>query len=107
MQRRCPESEEFIAGVKQRYGKFADDLLKAYPVGDTTVPKTARDLARDAAFGWLTWSCDGLKYKLALIADGEHDKDFTTQYLVVDKARSVDVKLIRRGGFAVSLTPIQ
>lgn len=48
--------EEFIAGVKARYGQFADALLKAYPVGEKNVPKTARDLARDAAFGWQTWS---------------------------------------------------
>jgi para-nitrobenzyl esterase len=48
--------EEYINGTKARYGKFADDLIKAYPVGVTTVPKTARDLARDAAFGWQTWS---------------------------------------------------
>lgn len=47
--------EDYINGVKNRYGKFADDLIKAYPVGTTTVPKTARDLARDAAFGWQTW----------------------------------------------------
>ncbi len=47
---------DYIAGVKTRYGKFADDLIRAYPAGTTTVPKTARDLARDAAFGWHTWS---------------------------------------------------
>ena len=48
--------KEYIEGVKARYGKFADDLIKAYPVDSTSVPKTARDLARDAAFGWQTWS---------------------------------------------------
>ena len=48
--------EAYIAGAKSRYGKFADDLIKAYPVGTNTVPKTARDLMRDAAFGWQTWS---------------------------------------------------
>ena len=47
--------EEYFAGVKTRYGKFADDLIKAYPAAEKTVPKTARDLARDAAFGWQTW----------------------------------------------------
>jgi para-nitrobenzyl esterase len=47
--------EEYIAGVKTRYGKFAADLIKAYPAAETSVPKTARDLARDAAFGWQTW----------------------------------------------------
>jgi para-nitrobenzyl esterase len=53
---RAKNPEEYIAGVKERYGKFAEDLLKAYPVESNKVPKTARDLARDAAFGWHTWS---------------------------------------------------
>jgi len=48
--------QEYIDGTKTRYGQFADDLIKAYPVGADNVPKTARDLARDAAFGWQTWS---------------------------------------------------
>ena len=55
--------EDYIKGVKTRYGKFADDLVKAYPVGTNIVPKTARDLARDAAFGWHTWSWAGLQTK--------------------------------------------
>ncbi len=53
--------EDYISGVKTRYGKFADDLIKAYPVGTDNVPKTARDLARDAAFGWQTWSWANLQ----------------------------------------------
>lgn len=60
---RTKDPAEFIASVKVRYGQFADDLLKAYPVGDTTVPKTARDLSRDAAFGWHTWSWARLQAK--------------------------------------------
>ena len=48
--------EDYIASVKARYGPFADALLKAYPAGSNTVPKTARDLSRDAAFGWHTWT---------------------------------------------------
>ncbi len=48
--------EQYFAGVRARYGKFADKLIEAYPAGENTVPKTARDLARDAAFGWHTWS---------------------------------------------------
>jgi para-nitrobenzyl esterase len=55
--------EEYKSGVKLRYGKFADDLIKAYPAGENTVPKTARDLARDAAFGWQTWSWARLQSK--------------------------------------------
>lgn len=47
--------EEYIATVKSRFGPFADSLLKAYPSGEGKVAKTARDLMRDAAFGWHTW----------------------------------------------------
>jgi para-nitrobenzyl esterase len=56
--------EDYISGVRTRYGKFAEDLIKAYPVGSNTVPKTARDLARDAAFGWQTWSWARLQSKM-------------------------------------------
>ncbi|KOH44957.1 glycoside hydrolase family 97 protein [Sunxiuqinia dokdonensis] len=45
----------------------------------------------------------GQKYKLTLIADGEHDKMLSSRYLVVDNSSKVDVKLLRRGGFAASL----
>lgn len=41
--------------TKVRYGPFADRLLAAYPTEPNAVPKTARDLTRDAAFGWHTW----------------------------------------------------
>jgi para-nitrobenzyl esterase len=47
--------EDYINSVNARYGPFAEKLLKAYPTDANTVPKTARDLARDAAFGWHTW----------------------------------------------------
>ena len=50
---------------------------------------------------------DGVKYKLTLIADGRHDKDFNTQYLVIDKNSSIDVRLLRRGGFAAVVKPIE
>jgi para-nitrobenzyl esterase len=48
--------ENYITNVIARYGSFADKLLQAYPAGSNTVPKTARDLARDATFGWHTWT---------------------------------------------------
>ena len=54
---------DYISGVQKRYGKFADDLIKAYPASENTVPKTARDLSRDAAFGWQTWSWATLQSK--------------------------------------------
>jgi para-nitrobenzyl esterase len=49
-------SEQYIASVRKRYGPFADSLLIAYPAGSGNAPKTARDLMRDAAFGWHTWT---------------------------------------------------
>jgi len=49
---------------------------------------------------------EGIKYKLTLITDGEHDKDFNTRYLVVDRSNSVNVKLLRRGGFTAKLIPM-
>ncbi|MBN1926059.1 MAG: carboxylesterase family protein [Prolixibacteraceae bacterium] len=47
---------EFINNVKKRFGPFTDQLLNAYPVGDSAVNRSARNLMRDAAFGWPTWS---------------------------------------------------
>lgn len=61
---RTKDPKEFTEAVQQRYGKFADALLEAYPVSESTVPKTARDLARDAAFGWQTWSWARLQSKM-------------------------------------------
>lgn len=56
--------EDYVAGVKTRYGKFAEVLIQAYPAGSNSVPKTARDLARDAAFGWHTWSWARLQSRM-------------------------------------------
>jgi alpha-glucosidase len=50
---------------------------------------------------------EGLKFRLMLISDGKHDKDLETNYFVVDKSSSVEVKMLRRGGFAASLKPIE
>jgi para-nitrobenzyl esterase len=47
--------EDYVAAVKARYGPFADKLIAAYPPGSETVANTARDLTRDAMFGWHTW----------------------------------------------------
>ncbi len=52
-----PSQDAYLESVRQRYERFADRLLAAYPGGDTAaVKKTARDLTRDTAFGWHTWA---------------------------------------------------
>jgi len=56
--------QEYVENVRKRYGKFADDLMKAYPAAETTVPKTARDLTRDSAFGWHTWTWARMQSRL-------------------------------------------
>ena len=48
--------EEYKKNVQTRFGPYADTLLKAYPVGSDVVNRSARNLMRDAAFGWSTWS---------------------------------------------------
>lgn len=48
--------ESHIASVEERYGPFTEKLLSVYPVAADYVPKSARDLMRDAAFGWHTWA---------------------------------------------------
>ena len=53
--------EAYYAAVNARYGKFANQLIEAYPATKDRVPKTARDLMRDAAFGWHTWSWANLQ----------------------------------------------
>ena len=50
---------------------------------------------------------DGRSYKLTLIVDGEHDKSFSTQYMVVDKSSSVNVKMLRLGGFVALLKQME
>jgi para-nitrobenzyl esterase len=54
----APASQQaYLESVRQRYGTFADRLLAAYPGGETpAAKKTARDLTRDTAFGWHTWT---------------------------------------------------
>ena len=62
-----------------------------------------RDKNKKLTFNFLP---EGKKYKLTLIADGKYDTEFATRYLVVDKNSEVEVKMLRRGGFAASLKPV-
>ncbi len=56
-------AEAYIEGVHERYGGFAERLLALYPAGEGTLAKTARDLIRDTAFGWHTWTWARLQSK--------------------------------------------
>ena len=50
------DAQSHISQVKHRFGPYAERLLTAYPVEGDKVGNSARDLMRDAAFGWHTWS---------------------------------------------------
>lgn len=75
----------------------------AWYIGGITAEQL-REKTKSLQFDFLP---EGIKYKLTLITDGKHDKEFAVQYLVIDKTSSADVKLLRRGGFAASLIPVQ
>ncbi|MDN3670399.1 glycoside hydrolase family 97 catalytic domain-containing protein [Echinicola jeungdonensis] len=49
---------------------------------------------------------NGISYKLTLIADGDHDKALSTQYMVVEHADKIQVKMLPRGGFTALLKPL-
>lgn len=50
------DPKQFIEGVKQRFGPYAKDLLEAYPTNENKITRMGRNLIRDAAFGWHSWS---------------------------------------------------
>ncbi|MBO9564237.1 MAG: glycoside hydrolase family 97 catalytic domain-containing protein [Niastella sp.] len=63
-----------------------------------------RPKKKKITFGFLK---QGVKYKMTLMADGQHDKAFDIQQHVVDQSTTIEVQLLRRGGFAASLVPLQ
>ena len=92
-------------------------LLDGYPGRDVTIARRKGDAwyvagitsdQRKEKKSALTFDFlpDGIKFKLRLITDGKHDKDFSTQYLVVDKNSFIDIRLLRRGGFVALLLPL-
>lgn len=55
------DSTRHIRNMYERFGEYAPALLDAYPVTSNPVPKSGRDLLRDASFGWHTWTWARLK----------------------------------------------
>lgn len=50
------DPKPFLAGITTRFGKFAPKLVEAYSIPEDRISRSARNLIRDAAFGWHTWS---------------------------------------------------
>jgi para-nitrobenzyl esterase len=55
--------DAYVTTVRQRYDRFADRLLAAYPWGEGAARKSSRDLTRDTTFGWHTWTWARLQEK--------------------------------------------
>ena len=54
----------YQATVRTGYGDYADKILAAYPAGsDAEALRSSRDLFRDSAFAWNTWSWARLQSK--------------------------------------------
>lgn len=59
----APTPDAYVKSTQERYGSFTEKLLKFYPAGEGKLAKTARDLMRDTAFGWHTWTWARLQTK--------------------------------------------
>jgi alpha-glucosidase len=92
-------------------------LLEGYPGKDVVIARRKadewfigginaeiREKKKTIRFDFLP---EGISYKLTLIADGKHDKEFASSYRVVNKSSAVDIRLLRRGGFVACLTPVK
>lgn len=108
------EPKNFLRDVPTAWDNIK--LISGYPGKDVTIARQkgniwyvgglnaeTREKTKKVNFNFLQ---AGIKYKLTLIGDGEHDKDFSVQHLVVDKSSVIDVKMLRRGGFAACLKPM-
>lgn len=93
--------------IKLLDGYPGKDLILARRKGDNWfiggINAETREKKKTLTFSFLP---DGKRYQLTLIADGVHDKAFSTSYITIDKSSSVDVRMLRRGGFAAQLKPI-
>jgi hypothetical protein len=110
------EAKTFLKKVPNAWDETK--LIDGYPGQDVTIARrkgtswyiggisadNRREKRKTIKFDFLP---EGTKYRLTLITDGKHDKDFATEYKAVDKSSSVEIRLLRRGGFAASLTPMQ
>ncbi len=57
------DPQKFIQALHTRFGPFAPQLIQAYSVSDKEITRSARNLIRDVAFGWHSWSWARLQTK--------------------------------------------
>jgi hypothetical protein len=96
------DDTKLIEGYPGKDLMIARNKGKAWYVGGISAERFPKN--KTLTFNYLP---ENQKYKLTLITDGGYDTKLTTQYMVVDKSSSVKVRMLGRGGFAASLTPLQ
>jgi alpha-glucosidase len=93
--------------IKLLYGFPGQDVVLARRKGESWyiagISAENREKQIGISFDFLP---GGVKYKLTVIEDGEHDKALSTRYLVVDNTSSIEIKMLRRGGVAAELIPL-
>ena len=57
-----PSAKAFATQVRTHYGGYAEEVLAAYPHGNSTETfQSTKDIFRDTAFGWPTWATATLR----------------------------------------------
>lgn len=51
-----PTRRDYVSAVRQRFGPFAQRILRQYPATATAWRQSSMDLMRDAGFAWQTWA---------------------------------------------------
>ena len=95
------DDTKLMDGYPGRGATIARRKGKSWYVGGINAGQ--RELSKKLPLRFLT---EGVTYKMTLLADGKHDKDFAITYLVVDSKSIVDIRLLGRGGFAASIVPL-
>jgi hypothetical protein len=96
------DNTKFLDGYPGRDIIVARQKGNCWYIGGISGENTEK--TKTLKFGFLPGNSN---YKLTLISDGEHDKNFKVQYLVVNQSSSVEVKMLRKGGFVASLEPLK
>jgi len=96
------DNTKLIEGYPGKDLIIARNKGKAWYVGGISAERFPKN--KTLTFNYLP---ENQKYKLTLITDGAYDTKLATQYMVVDKSSSVKVRMLGRGGFVASLTPLQ
>lgn len=91
----------FLSGYPGKDVNLARRKGADWFVGGINSGFRAKSLTVDFSF-----LAEGQDYKLTLISDGKHDKEFIVYHQVVKNTDSIEVSMLPRGGYVISLKPL-